>query len=144
VVGTQVIHDVDLQKLLVRFAMDRAGLVGADRPTHSGSFDVTYMARLPNMVVMAPSYEAELFHMVATSAAIDDRPSCFRYPRGYGIGVPLPPGNIGVPLELIILFLCLVFLTQKCYIMLSLSSTVVLAFSPSLSQERMKPDQSFF
>lgn len=95
----QVIHDVDLQKLPVRFAMDRAGLVGADGPTHSGSFDVTYMACLPNMVVMAPSDEAELFHMVATAAAITDRPSCFRYPRGNGIGVPLPPGNKGIPLE---------------------------------------------
>ncbi|MQL95674.1 hypothetical protein Taro_028340 [Colocasia esculenta] len=94
-----VIHDVDLQKLPVRFALDRAGLVGADGPTHSGTFDVTYMACLPNMVVMAPSDEAELFHMVATAAAIDDRPSCFRYPRGNGIGVPLPPGNKGVPLE---------------------------------------------
>ncbi|CAA6662116.1 unnamed protein product [Spirodela intermedia] len=83
----QVIHDVDLQKLPVRFAMDRAGLVGADGPTHSGSFDVTYMACLPNMVVMAPSDEAELFHMVATAAAITDRPSCFRYPRGNGIGI---------------------------------------------------------
>lgn len=95
----QVIHDVDLQKLPVRFAMDRAGLVGADGPTHSGSFDVTYMACLPNMVVMAPSDEVELFHMVATAAAIDDRPSCFRYPRGNGIGLPLPPGNKGIPLE---------------------------------------------
>ncbi|KAK1292085.1 hypothetical protein QJS10_CPB17g01484 [Acorus calamus] len=95
----KVIHDVDLQKLPVRFALDRAGLVGADGPTHSGSFDVTYMACLPNMVVMAPSDEAELFHMVATAAAIDDRPSCFRYPRGNGIGVPLPPGNKGIPLE---------------------------------------------
>lgn len=95
----QVVHDVDLQKLPVRFAMDRAGLVGADGPTHSGSFDVTFMACLPNMVVMAPSDEAELFNMVATAAAIDDRPSCFRYPRGNGIGVPLPPGNKGVPLE---------------------------------------------
>ncbi|KAJ4786005.1 1-deoxy-D-xylulose 5-phosphate synthase [Rhynchospora pubera] len=95
----QVVHDVDLQKLPVRFAMDRAGLVGADGPTHCGSFDVTYMACLPNMVVMAPSDEAELFHMVATAAAIDDRPTCFRYPRGNGIGVPLPPGNKGVPLE---------------------------------------------
>lgn len=95
----QVIHDVDLQKLPVRFAMDRAGLVGADGPTHSGSFDVTYMACLPNMVVMAPANEAELFHMVATAAAIEDRPSCFRYPRGNGIGVALPPGNKGVPLE---------------------------------------------
>lgn len=95
----QVVHDVDLQKLPVRFAMDRAGLVGADGPTHCGAFDVTFMACLPNMVVMAPSDEAELFHMVATAAAIDDRPSCFRYPRGNGIGVPLPPGKKGVPLE---------------------------------------------
>lgn len=96
----QVVHDVDLQKLPVRFAMDRAGLVGADGPTHSGSFDVTFMACLPNMIVMAPSDEAELFHMVATAAAIDDRPSCFRYPRGNGIGVELPPGNKGTPLEI--------------------------------------------
>ncbi|KAG8480957.1 hypothetical protein CXB51_025657 [Gossypium anomalum] len=95
----QVVHDVDLQKLPVRFAMDRAGLVGADGPTHCGAFDVTFMACLPNMVVMAPSDEAELFHMVATAAAIDDRPSCFRYPRGNGIGVHLPPGKKGVPLE---------------------------------------------
>ncbi|KAA3481009.1 putative 1-deoxy-D-xylulose-5-phosphate synthase, chloroplastic [Gossypium australe] len=95
----RVVHDVDLQKLPVRFAMDRAGLVGADGPTHCGAFDVTFMACLPNMVVMAPSDEAELFHMVATAAAIDDRPSCFRYPRGNGIGVQLPPGKKGVPLE---------------------------------------------
>ncbi|KAL8490712.1 hypothetical protein ACS0TY_022639 [Phlomoides rotata] len=95
----QVVHDVDLQKLPVRFAMDRAGLVGADGPTHCGAFDVTFMACLPNMVVMAPSDEAELFHMVATAASIDDRPSCFRYPRGNGIGVELPSGNKGVPLE---------------------------------------------
>ncbi|KAI4345506.1 hypothetical protein L6164_012622 [Bauhinia variegata] len=96
----QVVHDVDLQKLPVRFAMDRAGLVGADGPTHCGAFDVTFMACLPNMVVMAPSDEAELFHMVATAAAIDDRPSCFRYPRGNGVGVELPPGNKGTPLEI--------------------------------------------
>ncbi|CAL0301208.1 unnamed protein product [Lupinus luteus] len=96
----QVVHDVDLQKLPVRFALDRAGLVGADGPTHSGSFDVTFMASLPNMVVMAPSDEAELIHMVATAAAINDRPSCFRYPRGNGIGVELPPGNKGIPLEI--------------------------------------------
>ncbi|CAK9156631.1 unnamed protein product [Ilex paraguariensis] len=95
----QVVHDVDLQKLPVRFAMDRAGLVGADGPTHCGAFDVTYMACLPNMVVMAPSDEAELFNMVATAAAIDDRPSCFRYPRGNGVGVELPQGNKGIPLE---------------------------------------------
>lgn len=95
----QVAHDVDLQKLPVRFAMDRAGLVGADGPTHCGAFDVTFMACLPNMIVMAPSDEAELFNMVATAAIIDDRPSCFRYPRGNGVGVSLPPGNKGVPLE---------------------------------------------
>uniref|UniRef100_A0A2P2J9L5 1-deoxy-D-xylulose-5-phosphate synthase n=3 Tax=Rhizophora mucronata TaxID=61149 RepID=A0A2P2J9L5_RHIMU len=96
----QVVHDVDLQKLPVRFAMDRAGLVGADGPTHCGAFDVTFMACLPNMVVMAPSDEAELFHMVATAAAINDRPSCLRYPRGNGVGVELPPGNKGIPLEI--------------------------------------------
>ncbi|XP_021636710.2 probable 1-deoxy-D-xylulose-5-phosphate synthase 2, chloroplastic [Hevea brasiliensis] len=96
----QVVHDVDLQKLPVRFAMDRAGLVGADGPTHCGAFDVTYMSCLPNMVVMAPSDEAELMHMIATSAAIDDRPSCFRFPRGNGIGAALPPSNKGTPLEI--------------------------------------------
>ncbi|KAI4328121.1 hypothetical protein L6164_020503 [Bauhinia variegata] len=96
----QVVHDVDLQKLPVRFAMDRAGLVGADGPTHCGAFDITYMACLPNMVVMAPSDEAELMHMVATAAAIDDRPSCFRFPRGNGIGAVLPPNNKGTPLEI--------------------------------------------
>ncbi|XP_042392682.1 probable 1-deoxy-D-xylulose-5-phosphate synthase 2, chloroplastic isoform X1 [Zingiber officinale] len=95
----QVVHDVDLQKIPVRFAVDRAGLVGADGPTHCGAFDITYMACLPNMVVMAPSDEAELMHMVATAAAIDDRPSCFRFPRGNGVGVPLPEGNKGTPLE---------------------------------------------
>lgn len=95
----QVVHDVDLQKLPVRFAMDRAGLVGADGPTHCGAFDVAYMACLPNMVVMAPSDEAELMHMVATAAAIDDRPSCFRFPRGNGIGAVLPPNNKGIPIE---------------------------------------------
>ncbi|KAM1818754.1 hypothetical protein ACFX11_000518 [Malus domestica] len=95
----QVIHDVDLQKLPVRFAMDRAGLVGADGPTHCGAFDITYMACLPNMVVMAPSDEAELMNMVATAAAIDDRPSCFRFPRGNGIGALLPVNNKGTPLE---------------------------------------------
>jgi 1-deoxy-D-xylulose-5-phosphate synthase len=95
----QVVHDVDLQKLPVRFAMDRAGLVGADGPTHCGAFDIAYMACLPNMVVMAPSDEAELMHMVATAAAIDDRPSCFRFPRGNGIGAVLPANNKGIPIE---------------------------------------------
>ncbi|XP_057448584.1 probable 1-deoxy-D-xylulose-5-phosphate synthase 2, chloroplastic isoform X2 [Lotus japonicus] len=96
----QVVHDVDLQKLPVRFAIDRAGLVGADGPTHCGAFDITFMASLPNMVVMAPSDEAELMHMVATAAAIDDRPSCFRFPRGNGIGATLPLNNKGTPLEI--------------------------------------------
>nr|ACJ67020.1 1-deoxy-D-xylulose 5-phosphate synthase type II [Pinus taeda] len=97
----QVVHDVDLQKLPVRFAMDRAGLVGADGPTHCGSFDVAYMACLPNMIVMAPSDEVELMHIVATAAAIDDRPSCFRFPRGNGVGLSnLPLNNKGVPLEI--------------------------------------------
>nr|XP_018681712.1 PREDICTED: probable 1-deoxy-D-xylulose-5-phosphate synthase 2, chloroplastic isoform X1 [Musa acuminata subsp. malaccensis] len=96
----QVVHDVDLQKIPVRFALDRAGLVGADGPTHCGAFDITYMACLPNMIVMAPADEAELMHMVATAAAIDDRPSCFRFPRGNGVGVALPPDNKGSPLEI--------------------------------------------
>ncbi|XP_047311328.1 probable 1-deoxy-D-xylulose-5-phosphate synthase 2, chloroplastic [Impatiens glandulifera] len=96
----QVVHDVDLQKLPVRFALDRAGMVGADGPTHCGAFDITYMACLPNMVVMAPADEAELMHMVATAAAIDDRPSCFRFPRGNGIGVALPHNYKGTSLEI--------------------------------------------
>ena len=86
----QVVHDVAIQKLPVRFAIDRAGLVGADGPTHAGSFDVTYLATLPGFVVMAAADEAELVHMVHTAAMIDDRPSAFRYPRGEGVGVPLP------------------------------------------------------
>jgi 1-deoxy-D-xylulose-5-phosphate synthase len=86
----QVVHDVAIQSLPVRFAMDRAGPVGADGATHSGTFDIAYLGCLPNMVIMAPADEAELVHMVATSAAIDDRPSAFRYPRGEGVGVALP------------------------------------------------------
>ncbi|XP_057838579.2 probable 1-deoxy-D-xylulose-5-phosphate synthase, chloroplastic isoform X1 [Cryptomeria japonica] len=96
----QVIHDVDLQKLPVRFAMDGAGLAGADGPTHAGAFDVTYMACLPNMIVMAPSDERELFNMVATAVAVNDRPICIRYPRSYGAGVSLPSGYKGQPLEI--------------------------------------------
>ncbi|KAJ9550856.1 hypothetical protein OSB04_014901 [Centaurea solstitialis] len=95
----QVVHDVDLQRLPVRFAIDRAGFVGADGPTHCGAFDTSFMACLPNMVVMAPSSELELMDMVATAAAIDDRPSCFRYPRGNGIGSILPANNKGTPIE---------------------------------------------
>jgi 1-deoxy-D-xylulose-5-phosphate synthase len=94
----QVVHDVAIQRLPVRFAMDRAGLVGADGPTHAGSFDVAYLGCLPGFVLMAPSDEAELVHMVATAVAIDDRPSALRYPRGEGRGVPLP--EEGKPLEI--------------------------------------------
>ncbi|MEQ1866812.1 MAG: 1-deoxy-D-xylulose-5-phosphate synthase [Micropepsaceae bacterium] len=94
----QVVHDVAIQKLPVRFAMDRAGLVGADGATHAGSFDTTFMATLPGMVVMAPSDELELRNMVATQVAIDDGPSCVRYPRGEGVGIELPAK--GTPLEI--------------------------------------------
>ena len=86
----QVVHDVAIQSLPVRFAIDRAGLVGADGPTHAGSFDITYLSTLPNFVVMAASDEAELVRMINTSVNINDRPSAFRYPRGNGIGVELP------------------------------------------------------
>jgi len=86
----QVVHDVVLQKLPVRFAMDRAGLVGADGATHAGTFDLAFLGCLPGIVLMAPSNEAELMHMVATAAAIDDRPSAIRYPRGEGIGIERP------------------------------------------------------
>ncbi|HEX3653446.1 MAG TPA: 1-deoxy-D-xylulose-5-phosphate synthase [Rhizomicrobium sp.] len=94
----QVVHDVAIQKLPVRFAMDRAGLVGADGPTHAGSYDVTYLSTLPGFVVMAASDEVELINMVATAAAIDDRPSALRYPRGEGIGLERP--KAGTPLEI--------------------------------------------
>ena len=86
----QVVHDVAIQSLPVRFAIDRAGLVGADGPTHAGSFDITYLSTLPNFVVMAASDEAELVRMINTSVNINDRPSAFRYPRGNGTGVKLP------------------------------------------------------
>ena len=86
----QVVHDVAIQSLPVRFAIDRAGLVGADGPTHAGSFDITYLSTLPNFVVMAASDEAELVKMINTSTDINDRPCAFRYPRGNGIGVDLP------------------------------------------------------
>jgi len=86
----QVVHDVALQKLPVRFAIDRAGLVGADGATHVGAYDLAYLGILPGMIIMAPSDEAELAGAVATAAAIDDAPSAFRYPRGEGVGVPIP------------------------------------------------------
>lgn len=89
----QVVHDVALQKLPVRFAIDRAGLVGADGATHAGSFDVGFMTNLPNMVMMAAADEAELMHMVATAADYDEGPSAFRFPRGEGVGVELPDGG---------------------------------------------------
>ncbi|HWP25906.1 MAG TPA: 1-deoxy-D-xylulose-5-phosphate synthase [Xanthobacteraceae bacterium] len=94
----QVVHDVAIQSLPVRFAIDRAGLVGADGPTHAGSFDIAFLGCLPGFIVMAAGDEAELVHMVATAAAIDDRPCAFRYPRGEGLGVPLPAE--GKPLEI--------------------------------------------
>ena len=94
----QVVHDVALQNLPVRFAIDRAGLVGADGATHAGSFDVAYLANLPNFVVMAAADEAELVHMVATAAAHDTGPIAFRFPRGEGVGVEMP--ERGIPLEI--------------------------------------------
>jgi 1-deoxy-D-xylulose-5-phosphate synthase len=94
----QVVHDVAIQKLPVRFAIDRAGLVGADGATHAGSFDIVYLGCLPDMVLMAAADEAELMHMVATSAAIDDRPSAFRYPRGEGTGIVMPERGLVLPL----------------------------------------------
>ena len=94
----QIVHDVAIQRLPVRFALDRAGLVGADGPTHAGSFDLAYLGCLPGFVLMAAADEAELVHMVATQVAIDDRPSALRYPRGDGVGVDMP--EAGVPLEI--------------------------------------------
>ena len=94
----QVVHDIAIQRLPVRFAMDRAGLVGADGPTHAGSFDIAYLGCLPGFVLMAAADESELVHMVATQVAIDDRPSALRYPRGEGRGVPMPAE--GMPLDI--------------------------------------------
>ena len=93
----QVVHDVAIQRLPVRFVLDRAGLVGADGPTHAGAFDIAYLGCLPGFVLMAPADEAELVHMLATQVAIDDRPSALRYPRGDGVGVEMPAE--GRPLE---------------------------------------------
>ena len=94
----QIVHDVAIQRLPVRFAIDRAGLVGADGATHAGAFDIAFLANLPGFVVMAAADEAELVHMVATATALDDRPSAFRFPRGDGVGVELP--ERGRPLEI--------------------------------------------
>jgi 1-deoxy-D-xylulose-5-phosphate synthase len=94
----QVVHDVAIQRLPVRFVLDRAGLVGADGPTHAGAFDLTYLGCLPGFVLMAAADEAELVHMVATQVAIDDRPSALRYPRGDGVGVELPEAGVPLPI----------------------------------------------
>ena len=94
----QVVHDVAIQSLPVRFAMDRAGLVGADGCTHAGSFDIGFMGALPGMVLMAAADEADLAAMIATSLEIDDRPSAFRYPRGDGVGIEIP--ELAAPLEI--------------------------------------------
>ncbi|MBN9508483.1 MAG: 1-deoxy-D-xylulose-5-phosphate synthase [Alphaproteobacteria bacterium] len=94
----QVVHDVAIQSLPVRFAIDRAGLVGADGATHAGSFDLAYLGCLPGMVLMAPSDELELMHMVATAVTIDDQPSAVRYPRGEGLGLALPARGTPLPL----------------------------------------------
>jgi 1-deoxy-D-xylulose-5-phosphate synthase len=94
----QVVHDVAIQKLPVRFALDRAGLVGADGATHAGTFDLAYLGCLPGFVIMSPSDEAELVHMVATQVAIDDAPSAVRYPRGDGIGVEMPEAGVALPI----------------------------------------------
>jgi 1-deoxy-D-xylulose-5-phosphate synthase len=123
----QVVHDVAIQSLPVRFAIDRAGLVGADGPTHAGSFDVTYLATLPGFVVMAAADEAELVHMVATAASIDDRPSAFRYPRGEGIGVEMP--ERGIPLEI-----------GKGRVMREGSSIAILSFGTRLQEAMIAAD----
>lgn len=94
----QIVHDVALQGLPVRFAIDRAGVVGADGTTHCGAYDITYLGCLPGFVLMAAADEAELAHMVATAVQINDRPSAFRYPRGEGVGVDMP--ERGIPLEI--------------------------------------------
>ncbi len=123
----QVVHDVAIQSLPVRFAIDRAGLVGADGPTHAGSFDVTYLATLPGFVVMAAADEAELMHMVATAAVIDDRPSAFRYPRGEGIGIEMP--ERGIPLEI-----------GKGRVMREGSSVAILSFGTRLQESLLAAD----
>ena len=123
----QVVHDIAIQSLPVRFAIDRAGLVGADGPTHAGAFDVTYLATLPGFVVMAAADEADLVRMVATAARIDDRPSAFRYPRGEGIGVELPENP--EPLEI-----------GKGRIMREGTTVAILSFGARLEQVMIAAD----
>lgn len=117
----QIVHDVAIQRLPVRFAIDRAGLVGADGATHAGAFDISFLSNLPGFVVMAASDEAELVHMVATAASIDDRPSAFRFPRGSGLGVDLP--ERGTPLEI-----------GRGRIVLEGSGVAILSFGTRLSE----------
>lgn len=117
----QVVHDVAVQRLPVRFAIDRAGLVGADGATHAGVFDIAFLANLPDFVVMAAADEAELVHMVATAVSINDRPSAFRFPRGEGVGVELP--ERGVPLEI-----------GKGRIMVEGSKVAILSFGTRLGE----------
>ena len=124
----QVVHDVAIQKLPVRFAIDRAGLVGADGSTHAGSFDVAYLGCLPGIVIMAAGDEAELVHMVATARAIDDGPSAFRYPRGEGRGVEMP--EFGVPLEI-----------GKGRILREGSSVAILSFGGRLGEALLAADE---
>ena len=124
----QVVHDVAIQSLPVRFAMDRAGLVGADGATHAGAYDLAYLGCLPGMVIMAPSDEAELMNCVATAAAIDDRPSAFRYPRGEGTGVQLPAR--GTPWEI-----------GKGRIVREGSKVAVLALGPRLAEALKAADE---
>jgi 1-deoxy-D-xylulose-5-phosphate synthase len=124
----QVVHDVAIQRLPVRFAMDRAGLVGADGPTHAGSFDIGYLGQLPGFVLMAPSDEAELAHMISTAVEIDDRPSAFRYPRGDGVGVTIP--ELAEPLEI-----------GKGRIVREGNSVAILSFGTRLSESLKAADQ---
>jgi 1-deoxy-D-xylulose-5-phosphate synthase len=124
----QVVHDVAIQRLPVRFAMDRAGLVGADGPTHAGSFDVGYLGQLPGFVLMAPSDEAELAHMISTAVEIDDRPSAFRYPRGDGVGVTIP--ELAAPLEI-----------GKGRIVREGNSVAILSFGTRLGESLKAADQ---
>src|SRR6201984_280130 len=124
----QVVHDVAIQRLPVRFAMDRAGLVGADGPTHAGAFDVAYLGCLPGFVVMAAADEADLVPMGATRAALDDRPSALRYPRGEGRGVEMP--EFGVPLEI-----------GKGRILREGSSVALISFGARLSECLLAADE---
>lgn len=124
----QVVHDVAIQKLPVRFAIDRAGLVGADGATHAGAFDIGFLSSLPNMVMMAAADEAELKHMVATAAAHDDGPSALRYPRGEGLGVEMP--TRGLPIEI-----------GKGRIVHEGSSVAILSFGARLGESLKAADQ---